>query len=164
MGTIHPFAQLQRFDPITCDAMGLAFDSAWQKLLVSGTHLASSAYADATREALAMHIIELAKRGERDADRLRDDAVVFVLDALSPAQEPEAALAMEQEAQSRADPVLSQPASRTRRTTYWVGDKPVSLVYIPALADEHPETINDERRPPKVRQSCRCRSGGHNGR
>jgi hypothetical protein len=24
-------------------------------------------------------------------------------------------------------------------------DKPVSLVYIPALADEHPETINDER-------------------
>jgi hypothetical protein len=41
--------------------------------------------------------------------------------------------------------VLSQPASRIRRTTYWVGDKPVSLVYIPALADEHPETINDER-------------------
>ena len=24
MGTIHPFAQLQPFDPITCDAMGLA--------------------------------------------------------------------------------------------------------------------------------------------
>jgi hypothetical protein len=33
---------------------------------MSGTHLASSGYADATREALAMHIIELAKRGERD--------------------------------------------------------------------------------------------------
>ena len=82
MGTVHPFAKLQPFDPTTCDAMGLAFDSAWQKLLVSGTHLASSGYADATREALALHIIELAKRGERDVNRLRDDAVAFVLDAL----------------------------------------------------------------------------------
>jgi hypothetical protein len=61
--------------------MGLAFDSAWQKLLMSGTHLASSAYADATREALAMHIIDLAKTGEHDVIRLRDDAVGFVLDA-----------------------------------------------------------------------------------
>jgi hypothetical protein len=130
--------------------MGLAFESAWQKLLVSGTHLASSAYADATREALAMHIIELAKRGERDADRLRDDAVVFVLHKLSLAQEPEAALAMQPEAQSRADSVLSQSGSRIRRTTYWVGDRPVSLVYIPALADEHPETI-DYKRPAQAR-------------
>ena len=30
------------------------------------------------------------------------------------------------------------------------GDKPVSLVYIPALADEHPETINDERAAPPL--------------
>lgn len=82
MSSIHPFAQLQPFDPITCDAMGLAFDSGWQELLISGTRLASSAYADATREALVMHIIDLAKRGERDVNRLRDDAVAFVLDAL----------------------------------------------------------------------------------
>jgi hypothetical protein len=68
-------------------------------------------------------------------------------DALSLAQEPEAALAQEPEAQSLADSVPSQSGSRIRRTTYWVGDKPVSLVYIPALADEHPETINDERPP-----------------
>jgi hypothetical protein len=140
MGTIHPFAQLQPLDP--CDAMGLAFDSAWQELLTSSPSLASSAYADATREALATHIIDMAQRGERDVNRLRDDAVAFVLDALSLAQEP--ALALEPEAQSRADPMLSQ-SGHIRRTTYWVGDKPVSLVYIPALADEHPETINDER-------------------
>jgi hypothetical protein len=147
MGTIHPFTQLQPFDPITCDAMGLAFDSAWQELLMSSTRLASSAYADATREALAKHIIDLAQRGERDVNRLRGDAVAFVLDALSLAQEP---LALEPEAQSRADPVLAQSGSRIRRTTYWVGDKPVSLVYIPALADEHPETINDERAAPPL--------------
>jgi hypothetical protein len=82
MGTVHPFAQLQPFDPATCDAMGLAFETAWQKLLVSGAHLASSAYAEATREALAMHIIDLAKQGERDVNRLRDDAVAFVWEAL----------------------------------------------------------------------------------
>jgi hypothetical protein len=82
VGAIHPFKERQPFDSATCSALGLAFDSAWQQLLVRGTHLASSPYADVTREALAMHIIDLAKRGERDVNRLRDDAVAFVLDAL----------------------------------------------------------------------------------
>jgi hypothetical protein len=84
MGSINSFAKLQPFNPITCNAMGLAFDNAWQKLMVSGTHLTSSGYADATREALAMHIIDLAKTGDRDVNRLRDDAVAFVLRALQP--------------------------------------------------------------------------------
>jgi hypothetical protein len=43
--------------------------------------LASSGYAEATREALATHIIDLAKTGERDVIRLRDNAVAFVLQA-----------------------------------------------------------------------------------
>jgi hypothetical protein len=82
MATIRPFATTQPFDAATCDAMGLAFDTAWQRLLlVSGTRLASPACADATREALAMHIIELVKTGVRDVSCLRDDAVAFVLDA-----------------------------------------------------------------------------------
>jgi hypothetical protein len=82
MPTIHPFATTQPFDAATCEAMGLAFESAWQELLVSGSRLASSVYAEATREALAMHIIDRAKQGERDVNRLRDDAVAFVLEAL----------------------------------------------------------------------------------
>jgi hypothetical protein len=82
MSTIHPFKEGQPFDHQTCEAMGLAFDTAWQQLLASGTRLASSTYAEATREALAMHIIELAKRGESDVKCLRDEAVAFVLDAL----------------------------------------------------------------------------------
>jgi hypothetical protein len=82
MGTVHSLFEQQPFDPAVCDAMGLAFDTAWQKLLVSGTRLASSAYAGATREALAMHIIDHAKTGVRDVNRLRDDAVAFVLEAL----------------------------------------------------------------------------------
>jgi hypothetical protein len=82
MATIHPVFERQPFDPVVCDAMGLAFDTAWQELLASEGHLASSAYADATREALATKIINLARTGERDVNRLRDGAVAFVLDAL----------------------------------------------------------------------------------
>jgi hypothetical protein len=65
MANIHPLFEHKPFEPAVCDAMGLAFDSAWQKLLALGPHLASSVYADATREALALHIIDLAKTGER---------------------------------------------------------------------------------------------------
>jgi hypothetical protein len=82
MGRVDPLAASQLFDPATCKALGLAFDTAWQKLLVSGSALASSGYAAVTREALAMHIIDLANKGERDVNRLRDDAVAFVTDAL----------------------------------------------------------------------------------
>ena len=82
MGSIHPIAKQRIFAPATCEALGVAFETAWQKLLVSGSALASSRYADATREALAMHIIDLAQRGERSVNRLQDDAVAFVLEAL----------------------------------------------------------------------------------
>ena len=79
MGTIRPFKEGQPFDHQTCEVMGLAFDTAWQKLLVSGTHLASPAFADVTRKTLAKHILDLANGGELDVNRLRDGAVTFVL-------------------------------------------------------------------------------------
>jgi hypothetical protein len=75
---IHPLEPARPFDAAACDAMGVAFDSAWQELLMSRSRLASSAYADATREALAMRIIDLANQGERDVTRLRDQAVASV--------------------------------------------------------------------------------------
>jgi hypothetical protein len=86
MGRVDPFAANQLFDPAACKALGLAFDTAWQKLLVSGSALASSGYADVTREALAMRIIDLANHGEHDVNRLRDNAVAFVTDALQSKQ------------------------------------------------------------------------------
>jgi hypothetical protein len=82
MGQVDPFASRQLFYPDTCKSLSLAFDTAWQKLLLSGSALASSGYADATREALAVHIIDLASAGERDVSRLREGAVAFVTDAL----------------------------------------------------------------------------------
>jgi hypothetical protein len=42
----------------------------------------------------------------------------------------------------------SMPGRGIRRTTYWAFGKPVSLAYIPALADEHPEAISDEPSTP----------------
>jgi hypothetical protein len=78
MGSIHPLAQQRIFDPDTAHAMGLAFETAWQKLLGSRSELAFSADADRTREELVMHIIDLANGGERDVTHLRDKAVAFV--------------------------------------------------------------------------------------
>ena len=52
MGSIHPLAQQRIFDPDTAHAMGLAFETAWQKLLGSRSELAFSTDADRTREAV----------------------------------------------------------------------------------------------------------------
>jgi hypothetical protein len=81
MGQVDRFAATHLFDPETCKDLGLAFDTAWQKLLLSGSALASSGSAAASREALATYIIDLATLGERDVNRLRDRAVSFMTDA-----------------------------------------------------------------------------------
>jgi hypothetical protein len=41
MGTIHPFGRVRSFDPDT-QIMGVALDSAWYNLMVSGSALAES--------------------------------------------------------------------------------------------------------------------------
>jgi hypothetical protein len=85
MGSLHQSPQFQPFDPKTAEVMRLAFHTAWQALLVSGSDLAASFHAEATREALVLRIIDLAQAGERDVVRLRDEAVAYVLHAKQPA-------------------------------------------------------------------------------
>jgi hypothetical protein len=58
--------------------MGVALDSAWYKLLVSGSALTAAWRAEHTREALALRIVASAQLGERDIDRLSDDALAHV--------------------------------------------------------------------------------------
>lgn len=58
--------------------MGLAFDTAWCELLATGSPLVASFNADATREALALRIVWMARHGDRDLNWLRDDAVKHV--------------------------------------------------------------------------------------
>jgi hypothetical protein len=78
MGTIIQFFREQNaFDPEATNAMSAAFDEVCRalKLLDTDTH---------GREAVASQIIELARRGEKDAARLRDR----VLGAVGAAQRP----------------------------------------------------------------------------
>jgi hypothetical protein len=69
------YASGKAFDPEVADLMRDAFKAAWQALQQSGSVDAMPYRADATRERLALRIIEATQAGERDVDRLRDDAL-----------------------------------------------------------------------------------------
>jgi hypothetical protein len=67
MGTIVPFLKDGAFNPQEIEAMSAALDGVCKALNLDG---------DATaREIVAIRIIELARRGERDPTRLRDRVV-----------------------------------------------------------------------------------------
>jgi hypothetical protein len=55
--------------------MGLAFNAAWDQLVVSGSIHAQPYRAERTRELLALKIIELLRRGAPNLQRLRDEAL-----------------------------------------------------------------------------------------
>jgi hypothetical protein len=59
-------------------ALGSAFEFAWQSLKSMASPLAEPSRADQTKEELALRIIATAKAGERDVNRLKEDAVAFV--------------------------------------------------------------------------------------
>jgi hypothetical protein len=63
------------FDADTVALLASAFDTAWDTVQRSGSPLAAEDNAAATREALARHIIEMGKTGERNMRRLVDDAL-----------------------------------------------------------------------------------------
>jgi hypothetical protein len=55
-----------------------AFDQAWKAVQDSGGPFASEAHMNATRERLALRFIDIAQLGERDPNRLRDDALLYL--------------------------------------------------------------------------------------
>jgi hypothetical protein len=63
------------FDSETTQLLGAAFEAAWEDVKTSGSALAEGAEAALTRELLAKRIIEIAKRGERNLDRLVENAL-----------------------------------------------------------------------------------------
>jgi hypothetical protein len=58
--------------------LGSAFEFAWQSLKVMESPLTEPSRADQTKQELARRIIATAEAGERDVDRLQEDAVAFV--------------------------------------------------------------------------------------
>jgi hypothetical protein len=64
--------------------MGAAFDSAWHDLKASGNVFSSQFPADLARETIAKRIMYMAQRGERDTDRLCEDALAHLARRFGP--------------------------------------------------------------------------------
>ena len=63
------------FDSEDTELLAAAFEAAWEKLNTAGSALAEGSEAALIRELLAKRIIEMAKRGERNPDRLVENAL-----------------------------------------------------------------------------------------
>jgi hypothetical protein len=66
------------FDSDEVKVLTQAFDQAWHAVEKSGICFSSDAYKNAVREVLALRVIEIAQLGERDPNRLREDALVYL--------------------------------------------------------------------------------------
>ena len=69
------------FDPETVALLSAAFDPAWNTVEKSGSPLATGGQAPLTRERLAKRIIEMGQKGERDRQRLVNDALAHLAKA-----------------------------------------------------------------------------------
>jgi hypothetical protein len=72
----HAFADA--FDDQQVRILVQAFEEAWKAVQGSGASGAPGAHSEASRELLALRIIEIAQLGERDPIRLRDDALLYL--------------------------------------------------------------------------------------
>ena len=75
--TLAKHALAGAFDDQEVHILADAFDRAWAAVQDTGTPFASDGHANATRELLALRIIDIAQLGERDPSRLRDDALLY---------------------------------------------------------------------------------------
>jgi hypothetical protein len=66
------------FDPETIDILSSAFEDAWRRIEASNNPFARPGYANAAREVVARHIIDMAQRGELDPTKLSDSAIEFL--------------------------------------------------------------------------------------
>ena len=64
--------------PEATQLLGLAFEAAWQAAKSSGNGLADEAQGASIRECLARRVIEMGRRGERNHDRLVEDALLHL--------------------------------------------------------------------------------------
>jgi hypothetical protein len=68
-------------DPEVATVMREAFNSAWDTVQSSGNPELLDGKAEWARETLGLRIIDMAQQGERDASKLRDDALAFLAQA-----------------------------------------------------------------------------------
>ena len=78
MANILPISQSDiAFDPETVSILSNAFDDAWERIKLSGSHFAKPAYANAMREVIAKHIIDRSGRRARSRQAQRKCHPVF---------------------------------------------------------------------------------------
>jgi hypothetical protein len=66
---------LAAFDPETISILIGALDDAWQAVEANNTAFRMDGHPEAARNALAKHIVDMAKQGERDRQRLIEGAL-----------------------------------------------------------------------------------------
>ena len=66
------------FDSDTTALLASAFDTAWDTLKKSGSPVAADGEAESTRELLARRIIAIGRAGERNPQRLVEDALAHL--------------------------------------------------------------------------------------
>jgi hypothetical protein len=69
------FLARKPLDPDMTAILASVFDAAWEKLISSGSPLATDARAATTRDELAKRLIAATQGGETDPDRLVEDAI-----------------------------------------------------------------------------------------
>jgi hypothetical protein len=108
--SIRQYLNGERFDPESLRIMGLAFEMSRAALHIQGRR-------DAADKLIAEQIIELAKAGERDLERLSEYALAKVREADGCASQLfQASSASAAQAGSSANPV--SPRSRSGRVSY----------------------------------------------
>ena len=75
---IVPFLPKRRSNPKSSISWPRHLKSAWASIEKSGSSLASPRYKRVAKEIMAKRIIETAQRGERDRQRLSEDAVTYL--------------------------------------------------------------------------------------
>jgi hypothetical protein len=75
---LERYIQAGVFDCDEVRILTTAFDQSWRAVQDSGASFGSNGEAEATREILALRIIEMARLGERDHRRLCDDALLYL--------------------------------------------------------------------------------------
>ena len=75
---IDPRSADKIFDRDTTLLLVSAFDAAWETVKKSGSTLAADDQAASTRELLAKRIIKMGEQGERNMQRLIDDALAHL--------------------------------------------------------------------------------------
>lgn len=82
--TTVPFLAEAAFDTEATHLLGSAFEAAWQVLKTSGDALADETHAASTRDLLARRIVEMGRRGERNHDRLVEEALSHLAKSREP--------------------------------------------------------------------------------